>query len=146
MGDTLVSTIRVFICAGACCSALFSASFAAADAVDDLLAGKPVVISPAAPEGAATTPADQSAPERTLKRLIERQTEGDEPLSHESIEVKLTEPSQEGLETAVAGARAPAMTTTSTAKLSLVPEPSAVILAVLSLAYFLIFFRRRYSF
>ena len=134
-------TIRVLLCAGACGSALLSGSYAAADAVDDLLAGKPVVITQAAPS-AAPAPAQ----DRVLERMIKRQSGEEESLSQDPLEVKLTEPSQAGLEVTKASAEATPLTTPSTASLTLVPEPSAVALAVASLVYFLIFFRRRYSF
>lgn len=142
MGDTLVSTVRVLTCSGACCFALFSASFAAADAVDDLLAGKPVVISSTPGDAPVKSPAQ----EQTLKQLMDQQTGDEDSLSDGSFTLKLTEPSQVGLEVTGASAEAQPQTATSTATLNLVPEPSAIILAVLSLVYFLIFFRRRYLF
>jgi len=140
-GDTLVKTVRAFVCAGAFSSALISGSFAAADAVDDLLAGKPVVITPA-----ASVVAPAPAQSRILERLSEPQTRDEDSLSQESIEVNLTEPSQAGLEITEASSEAVLVTAASSTNMTLVPEPSAVALAVGSLVYFLIFFRRRYSF
>ncbi len=139
-GDTLVKTIRVLLCAGAFGSAL-SGSFAAADAVDDLLAGKPVVISQSA-AGVAPAPVE----DRVLERMIERQSGEEESLSQDPLKVDLTEPSRAGLELTETSAEAMPLTAANITKLTLVPEPSAVALAVASLVYFLIFFRRRYSF
>ncbi len=131
------TTIRVLLCAGAFGSAFLSGSYAAADAVDDLLAGKPVVITQAAPD---------AAPAPAHDRLLERQSGEADSLSQDTLDVKLTEPSLQGLEIAQASAESMPLATASTANLTLVPEPSAVALAVASLVYFLIFFRRRYSF
>jgi len=136
-----VKTIRVLTCAGAFASALLSGSFAAADAVDDLLAGKPVVISQTAP-GVASAPAQ----DRVLERILEQQSGEEESLSQDPLNVKLTEPSRAGLEFTETSGEAIRLTAASTSNLTLVPEPSAVALAVASLLYFLIFFRRRYSF
>ena len=144
MGDTLVTKIRVLFCLAAACSALLSASFAAADAVDDLLAGKPVVIPATAPgQAQASTASESPAENQVLEGMID-QAQQDASLSGNPVEVILTGSSQSSLEL-TAGSGEP-LTTTNTANLVPVPEPSAILLAVLSLVYFLIFFRRRYSF
>ncbi len=139
-----MKSLRVTVCAGAIGFSLFSGTFAAADAVDDLLAGKPVIVAEEATASKSTALVNAtSASEKMLARFAEERATDEDALSHDPLEVKLSQPTIEGLD--VAG-KDPSAAPMTTAHLSLVPEPSAIALSALSLVYFLIFFRRRYAF
>jgi hypothetical protein len=106
--------------------ALASGSLAVADQVDDLLAGKPVKIEAAADDAAAPAAEPIVVP-------VEKKT-----LADESWEVAQSHSISESNPALDRQAPRPIATT-------VVPEPSAIALAALSLVYFLLFFRRRYS-
>ena len=123
-----------------------------ADQVDDLLAGKLVeidtslaqepVAKPAAGDDASPSalplnrsemPASQpAAPQNALSQSWELTLADPEPIRQAEIAPQAG--SEENRPAAPEGV------------ISLVPEPSAIALAAAALAYFLIFFRRRYSF
>jgi hypothetical protein len=108
--------------------ACWSSSLADADQVDDLLAGKPIKIEEVAAEE-AVAPAIN---ERIIVP-VEKTTLADERWEvAESHSVSGSNPALDR------SAPRPIATT-------VVPEPSAIALAALSLVYFLLFFRRRYS-
>ncbi len=129
--------------------ALLSVGFQSvyADQVDDLLAGKPVqavaqepATNPAATDPTvvghedALNPTEQSVPRGSL--------------SEPSWELTLAAPDRAG-EVSIssqAGDEANRPPAAPAGAISLVPEPSAIALAAAALVYFLIFFRRRYSF
>jgi hypothetical protein len=112
----------------------FSGALATADQVDDLLAGKPVKIEGVSGES-------ESSPTLSDRIVVPVQ---EKTLAEESWEVTHAEPSHASLNdvdpSRAARPRGPATT------ISVVPEPSAIALAALSLVYFLLFFRRRYAF
>jgi hypothetical protein len=148
MGDTLVKMIRLLVCAGALGSSLLSGSFAAADAVDDLLAGKAVVV--AAPDSSAATAKTAAlTDDQVLERLMDEQNVPGESQEHtfsqEPLEVTLSDRAAAALPMSQTEDELRLATGAAT-NMTLVPEPSAIILAVSSLVYFLIFFRRRYAF
>jgi hypothetical protein len=101
-------------------------SLAVADQVDDFLAGKPVSIE----AGADDTAAPASEP---IVVPVEKRT-----LADESWEIAQSHSISESNPALDRNAPRPIATT-------VVPEPSAIALAALSLVYFLLFFRRRYS-
>lgn len=113
---------------------LFCTATAKADLVDDLLAGKPVNI-PAETATAGATPETRTSDAPSEHVVVSEET----PLKDSSaLEVKLpTSPILESSSDQVASM--------PPAPLSLVPEPSAIVLASLALAYFFVFFRRRYA-
>ncbi len=126
-------------------------AFASADQLDDLLAGKPVLIESTAsegrtPESVATSdsPDEQLAAEVAHKPELgpRLRTATTRTSAQHDFDMTLVEPSHasalDAHSTGHSVAR-PAMT------ISMVPEPSAIFLAILALGYFLLFFRRRYA-
>ncbi len=121
------------------CGAIFATSLVAAsaraDIVDDLLAGKPANDSDAA---ANESPADSSsaAPAAADRVIVSQETHSvdDGTPLHVNLPASVITP--EASEHHLIGPPAP---------MNLVPEPSAVVLASLALAYFFVFFRRRYA-
>jgi hypothetical protein len=106
------------------------ATSARADLVDDLLAGKPVSVS------ASEAPAEETASTEAARVVLSAEHQAVADDEH-PLQVKLPgAPVAEVTETFKTGPATP---------VSLVPEPSAVGLASLALAYFFIFFRRRYA-
>ena len=113
---------------------ILSGSLATADQVDDLLAGKPVKIEDVASE----TDSSASVDDRIVVPVE------DKTLADESWEVAHAEPSHTSLNEAASPR--PLQPIGAVPNISVVPEPSAIALAALALVYFLLFFRRRYSF
>jgi hypothetical protein len=119
-----------------------------ADQVDDLLAGRPVKIAaqePVADQSATNAPAstgDQTEPSDQHDAV------SPDSLSEKPWELTLVAPDQVGqvAVTPQAGNAANRPATAPPGAISLVPEPSTIALATAALVYFLIFFRRRYSF
>jgi hypothetical protein len=105
-----------------------------ADQVDDLLAGKPVKIE---------TESGETAPPVVAERVVVPVEE--KTLADESWEVVQVDPAKASLENAEADQKL-SRPVRPAAAISVVPEPSAIALAALSLVYFLLFFRRRYSY
>ena len=114
-----------------------------ADQVDDLLAGRPVKIVAQEPvtdqsaTNAAASTGDQA--EASVSR---------DSLSEKPWELTLAAPDQVGqvAVTPQVGNDASRPAAAPPGAISLVPEPSTIALAAAALVYFLIFFRRRYSF
>ena len=124
------------LCCGALFAAsLFSVSFARADIVDDLLAGKSVDESRAvAEQDADDAPSDVSDhTDRVIISEESRALEGGAELHVKLPSLGIVEHSSETYSSAPGG------------PMSMVPEPSAIILASLALAYFFVFFRHRYA-
>jgi hypothetical protein len=121
-----ITRVKCFAVLVVAALAFASSSLAGADQVDDLLAGKPVKIEAAANDAAAPASEPIVVP-------VEKKT-----LADESWEVAQSHPISESNPALERSAPRPIATT-------VVPEPSAIALAALSLVYFLLFFRRRYS-
>ncbi len=137
---SLMKTTRTAIVIGTLLLALNAGdTFSYADQVDDLLAGKPVTISTTAEPQTGTSDAEVSV------------STGDRPavtpgtLSEDSWPVTLAEPSHVGIDDDGLAAKSSHGATAPPGMISVVPEPSAIALAVGALVYFLIFFRRRYA-
>jgi hypothetical protein len=119
-----------------------------ADQVDDLLAGKSIKLDAAVAREPAT---DQAAADVATKGHSNASGSTELPdvprnrLSEKPWELTLADPDQVGM-AAAAGNDANRPSAPPTATISLVPEPSTIALAAAALVYFLIFFRRRYSF
>jgi hypothetical protein len=125
MMTTRVKCFATLLIAALAC---WSSSLAVADQVDDLLAGKPIKIEEVAAE-------DTAAPAVNERIIVpvEKKT-----LADEAWEVAETHSVSQSNPALDRNAPRPIATT-------VVPEPSAIALAALSLVYFLLFFRRRYS-
>lgn len=125
------------------CGALLvgTARLVTADEVDDLLAGKPVrIVQDPAPVAAQSAPLPETPAVAPLETgPLDSPSSTDEAFWDLSLEgqpnAKFAGPSPPPN-----NERKPAPAT----NINLVPEPSAIALAVLALVYFLIFFRRRH--
>ena len=150
MDGSLMSFPRIAVLFALCLAVVsVNSKTVYADRVDDLLAGKPVVIE----EQTVVGEGDESAVAETassedaatngaaVKRPLPKGT-----LSEKSWEVTLAEPSHVGITPDQATSAAKGRTAAPPGMISVVPEPSAIALAAAALVYFLLFFRRRYSF
>lgn len=122
------------------CGLLLVAAQAQADEVDDLLAGKPVVLTQ-----------DQETPVRpselpALEEPLVQQAAAVEslPLAEETAWDIATGPQPHASLSDNSPAPRQKRESAPSVPVSMVPEPSAIALAVLALLYFLIFFRRRH--
>lgn len=142
------------------CAILFSAfallsclgKSVCADQVDDLLAGKPVKIDASVPQEPATSQAaenDSASVDGQTELSVSQGAVPQDHHSEKSWELTLAGSDQVGQGVDIpsqSGNKANHPAAAPTGAISLVPEPSAIALAAAALVYFLIFFRRRYSF
>jgi hypothetical protein len=143
------------------CAALFVASLALltiggdavyADQVDDLLAGRrleidaPLTQEPAVNLAASRDPNASAVPPNRSEVPPSQGAVPQNALSQKSWELTLADPDQMRQTEIAPQGRNEENRSAPTGAISLVPEPSAIALAAAALVYFLIFFRRRYSF
>jgi hypothetical protein len=119
-----------------CCAlTTFSGAAASADEVDDLLAGKPVLVVPET-RPAAPLPAPRFDPPSLSAEqaaAMHARAPWEVTISNPAVEPHVSKPATRRL---LPAREADAIT--------MVPEPAAFALAAAALVYFLIFFRRRH--